>query len=371
MKHAEIREKLEQEEIERLSPLAAKSRFTRGRQIPEEESPMRTAFQRDRDRIIHSKSFRRLMHKTQVFIAPLGDHFRTRLTHTLEVAQISRSIARALRLNEDLTEAIALGHDLGHTPFGHTGEEALNELCPGGFRHNEQSLRVVEYLEKGGKGLNLTWEVREGILKHSKVRESILAKGWGIASTLEGQVVKIADSIAYINHDIDDAIRAGIITERDIPSSIISVLGETHSQRINTMVCDIIDYCWDRVNQPGLESARDQGVANNIIAMSPQVLEATDALREFLFQRVYLNPRVKSEAREAKNLIYTLYEHFKKHPDDLPPELLKNQRDESLERIICDYIAGMTDRYAIEIFKNIFVPKLWPVWSEPIKAYKV
>lgn len=361
MELSAIRERLEEWEEEKLSPFAAKSRHTRGREIPEEESPTRTAFQRDRDRIVHSKSFRRLEHKTQVFIAPLGDHYRTRLTHTLEVAQIARSIARALRLNEDLTEAIALAHDLGHTPFGHIGEESLNEIYPDGFRHNEQSLRVVERLEKGGKGLNLTWEVREGILKHSKVRESILAIGWGTASTLEGQVVKIADGIAYINHDIDDAIRAGIITERDLPFLSISILGETHSQRINTLVCDIIDHCWDRINRPGLKGKRVSKMAGSIIAMSPQVLEAADALREFLFQRVYLDARAKSEARGARNLIHTLYEHFKKDPEDLPSEFFKNQRDESLERIICDYISGMTDRYAIEIFKRIFIPKLWPV----------
>ena len=238
-----IRQMIEKRE-ESLSPYAQKSRLSRGRQRVEEPDSVRTAFQRDRDRIIHSKSFRRLKHKTQVFIAPSGDHYRTRLTHTLEVSQIARTIARALNLNEDLTEAISLGHDLGHTPFGHTGEDVLNELSPYGFRHNEESLRIVDFLEKDGQGLNLTWEVRDGIVNHSKSRAKVLGSKWGKVSTLEGEIVKLADTIAYINHDIDDAIRAGIIKESDLPESATKILGNSPSERINTMVCDTIEHSW-------------------------------------------------------------------------------------------------------------------------------
>ena len=258
---------------------------------------MRTAFQRDRDRIIHSKAFRRLKHKTQVFIAPLGDHYVTRLTHTLEVSQIARSIARALNLNEDLTEAIALGHDLGHTPFGHVGEKVLNELSPFGFRHNEQSLRVVDSLEKEGKGLNLTWEVREGILKHSKARADILGGNWEKPETMEGQICKIADMAAYINHDIDDALRAGIIMESELPRSAISILGHSRSERINTIVRDIVDYSWAARGEDLTEKPKQ-----SIIGMSAPVSEAMNNLREFLFQRVYDPSAVKEETKRAKEV---------------------------------------------------------------------
>ena len=272
-----------------------KSRLSRGRLKPEEPCQVRTAFQRDRDRIIHCKAFRRLKHKTQVFIAPLGDHYVTRLTHTLEVSQIARTIARALNLNEDLTEAIALGHDLGHTPFGHVGEDVLNELYHQGFRHNEQSLRVVDLLEKDGQGLNLTWEVRDGIVNHSKTRADILGQGWGKVNTLEGEICKIADIVAYINHDIGDAVRAGIITEGDLPLSAVRVLGLSHSQRINTMVCDIIDYSW-------AASGRNT-TGSPTIGMSPQILEATNTLRKFLFDRVYNLHAAQKETEKAREVL--------------------------------------------------------------------
>ncbi|MDN5344878.1 MAG: dGTPase, partial [Clostridia bacterium] len=272
-----LRVEAEQREVAILSPRASLSSRTRGREIPEEPCPIRTEYQRDRDRIIHCKAFRRLKHKTQVFIAPEGDHYRTRLTHTLEVAQVSRTIARALRLNEDLAEAIALGHDLGHTPFGHSGEEALNEVVPGGFKHNQQSLRVVEVLE-GGRGLNLTWEVRDGIAHHT---------GPVKPSTLEGQIICYADRVAYINHDIDDALRAGIITQGQLPEACLKVLGHSHRQRIDTMVTDIIRYSWEQ----------------GCIAMSPAVQQATDALRDFLFKNVYIGSLAKVEEGKAKNLL--------------------------------------------------------------------
>jgi len=326
-----------------LSPYAVKSKSSRGRLKYEEPCPIRTAFQRDRDRIIHSKAFRRLKHKTQVFIAPLGDHFVTRLTHTLEVAQIGRTIARALNLNEDLTEAIALGHDLGHTPFGHVGEDVLNELYYQGFRHNEQSLRVVDLLEKDGQGLNLTWEVRDGILNHSKTRVDILGQDWGKVHTLEGEVVKIADAIAYINHDIGDAIRAGIITENDLPPSAATVLGHSHSQRINTMVSDIIDYSW---------AARGDGaVPRPAIGMSPRILEATNTLRGFLFDRVYNQRSAEGEAGKAREVIHRLYEYFNKYEDKLPPEYSASSDEK--ERRVVDYIAGMTDQYALRIAEEL------------------
>ncbi len=303
---------------------------------------MRTAFQRDRDRIIHCKAFRRLKHKTQVFIAPLGDHYVTRLTHTLEVSQIARSIARALNLNEDLTEAIALGHDLGHTPFGHIGEEVLNDISPFGFRHNEQSLRVVDFLEKGGEGLNLTWEVREGVLKHSKARVDILGEGWETLNTLEGQVCKIADVAAYINHDIDDALRAGIIEQGELPPSAISVLGDSPSERINTIICDIVDYSW---------AARGEDLTRGqippTIGMSPSVNETMNALREFLFERVYDISLAKEEATKARRVVRLLYEHFMKHEEKLPREYALY--NEPLARRVVDYIAGMTDQYALRV----------------------
>ncbi|TAK33865.1 MAG: deoxyguanosinetriphosphate triphosphohydrolase [Chloroflexota bacterium] len=325
-----------EENEEQLAPFAARSRLSRGRERPEEPCPVRTAYQRDRDRILYSKAFRRLKHKTQVFIAPQGDHYITRLTHTLEVAQLARTIARALRLNEDLTEAISLGHDLGHTPFGHAGEEALNAVCPSGFRHQEQSLRVVDHLEKDGRGLNLTWEVREGILKHSKPRVSIMAHFAGPPSTLEAQVCRLADSIAYINHDVPDAIRAGIIAEEDLPPRAVQTLGHTPRERINTLVCDVIAYSLPSL-EPGSQQPR--------IEMSPQVLEAANLLREFLFQRVYTSEAMRKESDEARKLIAGLYEHFLAHPEELPPELL---RAGEVERAVVDHIAGMTDRYALE-----------------------
>jgi len=337
-----IRQLIEAKE-ESLSPNAAKSKLSRGRLKPEEPCPIRTAFQRDRDRIIHSKAFRRLKHKTQVFIAPLGDHYVTRLTHTLEVSQIARTIARALNLNEDLTEAIALGHDLGHTPFGHVGEDELDMLYPKGFRHNEQSLRVVDLLENNGRGLNLTWEVRDGIVNHSKTRAEILGRDWGKLNTLEGEVCKIADIVAYINHDIGDAIRAGIITEGDLPLSAVKILGLSHSQRINTMVCDIIEYSW------AASGLNIQG--SPAIGMSPQVLEATDTLRKFLFDTVYDVRLAHEESEKAREVIRLLYEYFRQHEQKLPPEyrLYSNE----IERRVVDYIAGMTDHYALRMAEEL------------------
>ena len=338
---------LAEEREESLSPYAVKSRLSRGRLKPEEPCQVRTAFQRDRDRIIHCKAFRRLKHKTQVFIAPLGDHYVTRLTHTLEVSQIARTIARALNLNEDLTEAIALGHDLGHTPFGHVGEDVLNELYHQGFRHNEQSLRVVDLLEKDGQGLNLTWEVRDGIVNHSKTRIDILGQGWGKVNTLEGEVCKIADIVAYINHDIGDAVRAGIITEGDLPLSAVRVLGLSHSQRINTMVCDIIDYSW-------AASGRNT-TGSPTIGMSPQILEATNTLRKFLFDRVYNLHAAQKETEKAREVIHLLYKYFNEHEDKLPSEYSLHG-DETEQRVV-DYIAGMTDQYALRMAQGLGLVK--------------
>jgi len=339
--------RIAEEKEENLSPHAAKSSLSRGRLKHEEPCPVRTAFQRDRDRIIHAKAFRRLKHKTQVFIAPSGDHYVTRLTHTLEVSQIARTISRALNLNEDLTEAISLGHDLGHTPFGHVGEEVLNELYPLGFRHNEQSLRVVDLLEKNGRGLNLTWEVRDGILNHSKIRADIQGEDLGLASTLEGQVVKTADAIAYINHDIGDAIRAGIISEGDLPISAIKVLGLSHSQRINTMVCDIIEFSW---------AARGDTTAGRpTIGMSPQVLKASNDLREFLFDRVYNVRSALEESEKAKEVLALLYHYLNKHEDKLPPEYYFYS-DEPARRVV-DFIAGMTDQYALRVTEELALTK--------------
>ncbi|NMA13940.1 MAG: deoxyguanosinetriphosphate triphosphohydrolase [Clostridia bacterium] len=322
-----IREQTEQWETEHLSPCAAKSIETKGRQVSEDECEVRTCYQRDRDRIIHSKAFRRLKFKTQVFIVPEGDHFRTRLTHTLEVAQIARTIARALRINEDLTEAIALGHDLGHTPFGHAGEQALDEIVTGGFRHNRQSLRVVEKIE-GGKGLNLTWEVRNGILHHTGPMKP---------ATLEGQTVRFSDRIAYINHDIDDAIRGNIIRKSDLPKDCLRILGDKHSNRINTMVKDIINHS---LGQP-------------LISMSGEIQGAMDELRSFLFKRVYIGSPAKAEERKAKEMIKSLFNYYLNHNDELPVEYQGN--DQVIVKV-CDYVAGMTDRYAITQFSRIFVP---------------
>ena len=293
--------------------------------------------------IIHCNAFRRLKHKTQVFIAPVGDHYVTRLTHTLEVSQIARTIARALNLNEDLTEAISLGHDLGHTPFGHVGEEVLNELYHQGFRHNEQSLRVVDLLENNGRGLNLTWEVRDGILNHSKTRVDILGQDWGKVNTLEGEVCKLADTVAYINHDIGDAIRAGIITEGDLPLSAITVLGRFHSQRVNAMVCDIIDYSW--------AASGYNTIDNPAIGMSPQVLGAANSLRDFLFARVYNVLSAQEEAEKARGVIRLLYKYFTEYEDRLPAEY-RFYSDEIEQRVV-DYIAGMTDQYALRMVEEL------------------
>ena len=341
---AQITDSIRQRLIARerlLSPFAARSFESRGRERFEEPAPARTEYQRDRDRIIHSKSFRRLKHKTQVFIAPTGDHFVTRLTHTLETAQIARTISRALNLNEDLTEAAALGHDLGHTPFGHAGEAALAELLPEGFRHNEQSLRLVEKLEKGGEGLNLTWEVREGILKHSKARGDILAEGWGTASTLEGQVLKLADSVAYLNHDIADAIRAGLLSEADLPASSREVLGTAHAQRINTLVLDIIVASWAATGELGA----DAGAEPPRISMSETAAAATNELRDFMFVNVYEWEGQQAEAARARHVIEFLFEHYMSHPEAVNSDFTRP--DDPLVRRTADYIAGMTDLFAL------------------------
>ena len=336
MSDLSVRKRLEQAE-ERLSPYAARSVASRGREISEEPCPLRTAFQRDRDRLIFSNAFRRLKHKTQVFIAPLGDHYVTRLTHTLEVSQIARTISRSLNLNEDLTEAIALGHDLGHTPFGHVGEQVLNELLPGGFRHYEQSLRVVDCIENNGSGLNLTWEVRDGILNHSKGDLEILENGWNNVATLEGQVVKMADLVAYINHDVEDSIRAGIISQSDLPGSTVKVLGHTNSNRINTLVTNIVGFSQDNLDS----GSKDRMV----IGMSETVRRAANELREFLFSRVYYAGLEAAEVSRAREAITLLYHYFIDNPGKLPAEYKINA--ENRQRQVVDYIAGMTDHYAI------------------------
>jgi dGTPase len=340
-------------EAQVLSPHAAQSAAA-VRERAEPPCPIRTAYQRDRDRILHSKPFRRLKHKTQVFIAPLGDHYRTRLTHTLEVTQISRTVARALRLNEDLTEAIGLGHDIGHAPFGHAGETALTRIYPDHFRHNEQSRRIVEVIERDGQGLNLTYAVREGIYLHSKARRDIMTTAWGTASTLEGQIIKICDSVAYINHDIDDAMRAGILQQSDLPADALDVLGQSHGQRIETMVQALIRY-----NQWVLEAGTPPDPP--LLQMEPTVLAATNQLREFMFRNVYLNKSAKNDDEKVRFVIETLYAYFVQHPDLLPADLLRiNQvRHEPIARAVVDYIAGMTDRYAIEKFNQIFMPRTW------------
>lgn len=328
-----------EEREERLSPHASKSKLSRGRMWREEPCPIRTSFQRDRDRIIYSKAFRRLKHKTQVFIAPTGDHYVTRLTHTLEVSQIARTIARALNLNEDLTEAIALGHDLGHTPFGHIGEEVLNELHCDGFKHNEQSLRVVDVLEREGRGLNLTWEVRDGILNHSKGQVDILGDGWGDVQTMEGQICKIADVVAYVNHDVEDAVRAGIISESDLPAVVTTTLGQRHSQRINTLVLDIIGCSWHVSGHGDLKKP--------LIGMSPDVVETTNRLRQFLYDKVYYPSLDGQDARKAREVLRFLYSYFLEHEEELPRELAA--LPDSRERKVIDYVAGMTDQYALRL----------------------
>jgi dGTPase len=328
------RQYYERIQAETLSPYAMLSQNTRGRETPVELCQIRTDFIRDRDRILHSKSFRRLKHKTQVFLSPQGDHYRTRLTHTLEVSQIARTISRALRLNEDLTEAIALGHDLGHTPFGHSGEDVLNELLPGGFEHNVQSLRVVEKLENDGEGLNLTFEVRDGILNHKKS---------GKPATLEGSVVSLADRIAYINHDIDDAMRAGVLQESDLPRECVRVLGNLHGKRINTMILDVVE----------------QSFGQPFVRMSEPVYAQFDALREFMFERVYRNPIAKSEEDKAKRMIRELFAYYLEHIELLTGEYAKYLEADGKERAVADYIAGMTDNYAVSEYIRIFVPKAW------------
>ena len=336
-----IREMLEKREHEYLSPRAAFSDESKGRSVPVEECPYRTMFQRDRDRILHSKSFRRLKHKTQVFLSPQGDHYRTRLTHTLEVAQIGRTAARALRLNEDLTEAIALGHDLGHTPFGHAGEAVLNDLFPDGFAHNEQSLRIVEKLENG-KGLNLTFEVRDGILNHLKGATDIFDLGLAEGpATLEGEIVRISDSIAYINHDIDDAIRSGLITEAALPADCIAVLGDTPSHRIDTMVADVID--------SSIEAD---------IQMSPHILGATNVLRNYLYDNVYPRPEIQNSINKAKKILREVYEYLIANPDVFLRKLTPENSGESIERMVVDFVAGMTDRSALDFYENLFMSKL-------------
>ncbi len=326
------REQIQELEEKILSPYASLSKNTRGRKIPEEECSLRTPYQRDRDRIIHCKAFRRLKHKTQVFLSPEGDHYRTRLTHTLEVAQIARTIARALMLNEDLTEAISLGHDLGHTPFGHAGEHALNGLVPGGFRHYEQSVRVVERLEKGGRGLNLTEEVRDGILCHTTGRQ---------AFTAEGRIVRVADRIAYLNHDIDDAERAGVFREQDLPESIAGVLGRSKSKRIDTLVRSVV-----------------RNSADGQMRMDPEIRRAFDALAGFMDSHVYRNPYAKSEETKVPRLIGALYEYLLK-PEHLPEDMRPIAEQEGCDRAACDFIAGMTDHYAVQLFEKIYIPKSW------------
>ena len=327
-----IREQTQAMEREMLAPWAALSSNTRGRQRPEEECEMRTPYQRDRDRIIHCKSFRRLKHKTQVFLSPEGDHYRTRLTHTLEVSQIARTIARALRLNEDLTEAVALAHDLGHTPFGHAGERALNALLPHGFRHYEQSLRVVERLEKDGRGLNLTYEVCNGILCHTTGLE---------ADTAEGRIIRWADKIAYMNHDIDDAIRAGVLREEEIPQSITDVLGSSKTQRITSLIRSVV------------ENSRE-----GKIAMDEVTYRAYEELSDFMYQAVYLNEYAKREERKVPHIIHSLFNHFR-NPDYLPDYMKRIAEEEGVETASCDYVAGMTDHYAVACYQDLFIPKAW------------
>lgn len=325
------------EELEKtiLCQYAQFSIKTKGRLKDEEECSLRTCYQRDRDRILHSKAFRRLKHKTQVYLSPEGDHYRTRLTHTLEVSQIGRTIARVLKLNEDLVEAICLGHDLGHTPFGHEGEKALNTICKHGFKHYEQSLRVVDILEKSGEGLNLTWEVRDGIVNHT---------GELMPSTLEGKIVKLADRIAYINHDIDDSIRAKVIREDDLPKECIKILGKGHSQRISTMVKAIVEESYDKPD----------------ITINIEVLEAMNELREFMFKNVYnIVQLLEGGNKKTYYIINSLFEHFKQNIELIPAELVKKVPEFDLDKIICDYIAGMSDTFAIKTFEGLFIPKMW------------
>jgi dGTPase len=350
-----VRQRLEQEEYARLSPLATKAAEAT-RPVPEEESPVRTAFQRDRDRIIHSKAFRRLKHKTQVFIGPVGDHYRTRLTHTLEMSQIARTVARALRMNEDLTEVVALAHDLGHTPFGHAGEDALRQIYDPSFKHNYQSLRIVDYLARDGVGLNLTNDVREALVASTPVEETLASEGLGYGS-IESKIVKLADTIAYINHDTDDALRARIITQADLPPIASQVLGQTNSERINTLVTDIIEQNWNVAYPDSNLAALDHCTIE--LKISPRVQEAADLLKQFLYTHVYTGSEAKAEVHKVDHLIKTLFDYFLAHIDELPPESRANPRNESKERLVVDYIAGMTDRFAISTFEKLFVPHYW------------
>lgn len=329
----DIRRETQRIERETLSPHAALSENTRGRERPASDCDLRTPYQRDRDKVIHCKAFRRLKHKTQVFLSPEGDHYRTRLTHTLEVSQIARTIARALRLNEDLTEAVALGHDLGHTPFGHAGERALNEIVPGGFRHYEQSVRVVERLENDGRGLNLTFEVRDGILCHTIGKE---------AATMEGRIIRWADKIAYMNHDIDDAIRAGVIRESNIPREITDALGDTKNKRITAMVMSIV-----------------RNSTAGVVCMDAEVQAAYDALHDFMYKAVYLNDEAKREEKKVPHLIESLYGYYVRHPGRLPESMRRTVDTDGREQAVCDFIAGMTDRYAVDLYGSLFIPKAW------------
>ncbi len=328
-----IREQIEQREAQTLADCACLSTDAAAtqRQKPEDACPYRTAFQRDRDRILHCNAFRRLKRKTQVFLSPVGDHYRTRLTHTLEVAQIARTIARAMSLNEDLTEAIALGHDLGHSPFGHAGEAVLNAICPHGYKHYQQSVRVVDYIEKKGEGLNITHAVRNGILCHTNAT----------ASTLEGNIVRVADKIAYINHDIEDAVRAGLLRKEDLPQDAVSVLGASHTERITTMVAAVVEH--------GTDS----------IAMVPPIQEAHDILHTFMYANVYHNPTAKREEKKAELLLEKLYDYFRTNPEKLPEEYRRIADAMDVDRAVCDYISGMSDGYAVDLYTELFIPKFW------------
>jgi dGTPase len=336
-----IREMLEQIEKDKLSSFACLSSKTQGRQIEIKKCDIRTEFQRDRDRILHSKSFRRLKDKTQVFLSPIGDHYRTRLTHTLEVSQIARTISKSLRLNEDLTEAIALGHDLGHTPFGHAGESALNDVVLGGFRHNEQSLRVVDVLEHDGEGLNLTYEVRDGILKHTKGRDRIISRDY-LPLTLEGNVVRIADIIAYVNHDIEDAIRAGIIKHGDLPDEHIKMVGDSHGSRIDCMVKDVVN---NSLNSPE-------------IIMSHDILYAIEGLRDYLYNEVYTRDEIIKDIRKAIKALKELYRCFVENPELIPHEFAEIAGD-NIQRTACDFVAGMSDKMALNTYQRLFLPQPW------------
>ena len=344
----DIREQLEEVERKVLSPYAALSADSKGRMVPEEKCSIRTDFQRDRDRIIHSKSFRRLKHKTQVFLSPTGDHYRTRLTHTLEVSQIARTISKGLRLNEDLTEAIALGHDLGHTPFGHAGEEVLDQISPHGFSHTDQSLRVVDLLERDGKGLNLTFEVRNGIVKHSKGKGEIIPQDPSErAATVEGEVVRVADIIAYVNHDLDDAIRAGVLDEQDIPMECSQTLGNTHGERIDAMVKDVIHTTL---------SSQEDGL---VLSVSPPVLEAMVRLRDFLYDQVYDSEVVHRDFVKASKILIEFYEKFTTDVDLFLKEIDRDELYDTIDACVCDYLAGMTDRYAFDLYERMFLPRPW------------